>query len=68
MFEVVVKPRKHVGLNNLSRIELGEVGDSLDDDLLNAQIFYIKVVPYQFNKITTFLVTCREPKLQNYES
>jgi hypothetical protein len=38
-FEVVVKPNKHnVGPDHLSRIESGEVGGSLDDELLDTTL------------------------------
>jgi len=45
-FEAIVKPDKNnVGPDHLLRIESGEVGGSLDDDFLNAQLFKVEVVP-----------------------
>jgi hypothetical protein len=39
-FKVIVKPRRcNVGLNHLSRLELGESGGAVDDQLPNAEVF-----------------------------
>ena len=41
----MVKPRKNnVGSDHLSIIDLGEAGGSLDDGLLDAQLFRIELV------------------------
>jgi hypothetical protein len=57
-FEVVVKPDKHnVGPDHLSRIESGEVGGSLDDELPDAQLFRVEAVPDQLVEIVAYLTT-----------
>jgi hypothetical protein len=48
-FEVVVKPGKHnVGSDHLSHIEMGEVANSLNNELPNAQLFCM-LKPSQIN-------------------
>jgi hypothetical protein len=54
-FEVVVKPGKHnVGPNHLSRIESGEAGHSLDDELPDAQLFRVEAVPINLSRLQNF--------------
>jgi hypothetical protein len=54
---VVVKPGKHNGgLDYLLRIESGEVGGSLDDEILDAQIFKVEAVSGQLVEITTYII------------
>ena len=43
-FEVIIKPGKlNIGPNHLSRIEIGEEPMSLEDNLLDVQLFSIKM-------------------------
>jgi hypothetical protein len=57
-FEVVIKLGKHnVVPNHLSRIDFGEVGGNLDDEVLDAQLFKFKSVPDQLVEIIGFLTT-----------
>ena len=59
-FDVVVKPGKsNVGPNHLSRIQKGETGGNLDDDLPNAHVFRIKKFLDQFTNIVLFLAIGR---------
>lgn len=48
-----------MGPDHLSRLESGETGGSLDDDLLDVKLFRIKVVPEKFKKIEAFLIMGR---------
>ena len=53
----MVKPRKNnVGSDHLFITDLGEAVGSLDDDLFDAQLFFIELVLDHFNDIITFLV------------
>jgi hypothetical protein len=62
-FEVVVKPRKHnVGTYYISHIEMGEVANNLDDEILDAQLFHVKFVPYQLVEIAEFLISRQAPR------
>jgi len=48
-FEVIVKPGKlNAGPDHLSRLESGEEGGKLDENLLDAQLFSIRMVDEQF--------------------
>jgi hypothetical protein len=61
-FEVVVKSGKYnVGPDHLSWIETGEAAKSLDDELPDAQLFWVEVVPDQLAKIVEFLMTGQAP-------
>jgi hypothetical protein len=61
-FEVVVKLGKYnVGLYHLSRIETGEVAKSLGEELPDAQLFRVEVVPNQLAEIMEFLMTSQDP-------
>ena len=47
-FEVIVRPGKlNVGPNHLSRIDTGKEPTGVDDDLLDAHLFRIEVVPVE---------------------
>ena len=51
-FEVVVWPGKlNVGPDHLSRIDTGEEPTGVDDDLSDAHLFRIKVVPVEHEEI-----------------
>lgn len=55
-----MKPiRLNVGLDHLSQLELGESGRTLDDKLLDIDLFQIEVVPDYLEDIVTFLVTSK---------
>jgi hypothetical protein len=57
-FEVIVKLGKHnFGLDHMSHIETGEVSMSLNDELLDVQLFHIEVVPDKLVEIEKFLIT-----------
>ena len=62
-FEIIVKPgRLNVGPDHLFRIELGEELSSLEDCLLDAQLFSIQIVDDHFQDIIQFLTTKTTPK------
>ena len=47
-FEVIVRPGKeNVGLDHLSRIDIGEESSRIEDDLPDAHLFKIEVVPFE---------------------
>lgn len=46
-----------MGSNHLLRIESGEAGGNLDDELPNAQLFRVEIVPDQLAKIVAHLTT-----------
>lgn len=46
-----------MGPNHLSRLEYGEVGRSLDDQLLDDDLFWIKFVLDYLEEIALFLAT-----------
>jgi hypothetical protein len=57
-FEVVVKPGKlNVGPDHLSQLESGETGGVVDDQLPDADLFKIEVVPDYLSDISLFLST-----------
>jgi len=57
-FEVIVKPGKmNACPDHLSRLESGEEGGNLDDRLLDAQLFSIRMVDDQFWDVIQFLNT-----------
>jgi len=57
-FEVIIKPEKlNEGPDHLSKLELGEEGGNLDDNLLDAQLFSIKMVDDDFWDVIQFLST-----------
>lgn len=61
-FEVIVNPGKqNVGPNHLSRIHSSEVLGSINDNLPDAQLFWIEAVQDQFTDIATFLITGSVP-------
>jgi len=43
----------NIGPDHLSRIDSGEAGHNLDDEVLDAQIFRVGAVPDQLVKIET---------------
>jgi hypothetical protein len=57
-FEVIVKPGKlNVGPDHLSRLETGECGGPIDDQLPNAYLFHIEVIPDYLSDVSLFLTT-----------
>jgi hypothetical protein len=57
-FEVIVKPgRCNVGPNHLSRLESGESGRAVDDQLLDAYLFRVEAIPEYLEDIVVFLST-----------
>ena len=63
-FEIIVKPdRLNAGLGHLSRREIGEELNSLDNFLPDAQLFVVKMVDGYFEYIIHFLSTGRETKI-----
>ena len=57
-FEVIVKPgRLNVGPDHLSRLEKGENGGSLDDQLSNANLFRVEAIPDYLEQIAVYLAT-----------
>ena len=55
-FEVVVRPGElNVGPDHLSRIDTGEELTGVEDDLSDAHLFQIKVVPAELEEIAQFL-------------
>ena len=62
-FEIIVKPgRLNAGPDHLSRLESGEEPISLEECLLNAQLFSIQIVDDQFQDIIQFLTTWEAPE------
>ena len=62
-FEVIVKPgRLNLGPDHLSRIESGEEPNSLEDNLLDAQVFAITMFDDQYKDIIHFLSTGYAPE------
>lgn len=61
-FEVVVKlGRLNAGLDHLSMLETGEEPTNVEDNLLDAQLFAIKIVDDNFADIIQFLTTGMTP-------
>ena len=57
-FEVVVKPRRlNAGPDHLSRIETEEEPTSLEEGLLDAQLFIVCIADGHFEDIINFLTT-----------
>lgn len=57
-FEFIVKPSKlNASPNHLSRLEFGEEGGNLDDSLLDAQVFSIRLVYDYFWDVIQFFNT-----------
>ena len=51
-FEIIVKPRwLNVGLDHLSRIEIGEEPTNIDDGLADARLFWVEIVDDHFYPI-----------------
>ena len=61
-FEIIVKlGRLNVGPDHLSRLESGEEPNSLEDHLLDAQLFAIQIVDDYFEDIIEFLTMGTTP-------
>jgi len=61
-FEIIVKlGRQNIGLDHLSRLETGEEPTNIEDNLLDAQLFAIRVVDDHFVDIIQFLTTGMGP-------
>ena len=61
-FEVIVRPEKlNVGLDHLSRIYTGEEQRRVEDNLPDAHLFWIKVVPVEVEEIAQFLENGQAP-------
>lgn len=57
-FEVIVKPRRlNAGPDHLSKLESGEEPISLEECLLDAQLFSIQIADDQFQDIIHFMAT-----------
>ena len=57
-FEIIVKPsRLNVGLNHLSRIEIGEEPTNIEDGFPDGQLFRVNVVDDYYDQIIQFLAT-----------
>ena len=62
-FKIIVRPRKnHVSADHLSRIKTGEPADTVNDDLPDAQLFQIAVLPKCYMSIGEYLSTGQPPK------
>lgn len=62
-FEAIVKPdRLNVGPDHLSQLESRESGESMDDQLLDIDLFQIEAVPDYLEDTATFLATGKCPK------
>jgi len=62
-FEVIVKSgRLNEGPDHLSRIEIGEEPNSLEEGLPDAQIFAVHVADNHFSNIIQFLTMGTAPK------
>jgi hypothetical protein len=46
-----------VGLEHFSRLESGETGEVVDDQILDVDIFHIEAIPYYLSDIALFLTT-----------
>ena len=65
-FEVVVRPGKLNGSpDHLSRIDTGEEPTRVEDDLPDAHLFRIEVVPTELEEITQFLENGKAPEGTN---
>jgi hypothetical protein len=54
----VVKIGKYnVRLDHLSRLKTREASRSLDDELIDVQLFHVESIPYQLAEITKFLMS-----------
>jgi hypothetical protein len=63
-FEVIVKPgRCNVGPNNLSKLESGKSDREVDDQLLNANLFWIEAIPEYLEDIVVFFSIGTCPKM-----
>lgn len=61
-FEVIIKPRcLNLGPDHLSRIESSEEPTSLEDELLDAQLYAVHVTDGHFEDIIHFLTTGTAP-------
>ena len=61
-FEVIVKlGRLNVGPDHMSRLENGENGRSLDDQLPDADLFRVEAIPEYLDQIVTYLTTGQCP-------
>ena len=55
-FEVIIRPGKtNVGLDHLSRIELGEDPTGIEDDLPDAHLFRVEAIPSELVEIGQYL-------------
>ena len=62
-FEFIVRPGKlNVGPNHLSRIETGEEPTGVEDNLPNAHLFRIEVVPIDLEEIAQILEDGQAPE------
>eukprot|EP00253_Pinus_taeda_P017205 PITA_17205 len=62
-FEVIVKPgRLNIGPDHLSWIETGEESTNLEEGLLDAQLFAVRVADNHFVDIIHFITTGMAPK------
>ena len=62
-FEFIVwLGRLNVGLDHLSRIDMGEEPTGVEDDLPDAHLFRIEAIPTEIEEIAQFLENCQEPK------
>ena len=60
---MIVKLRRlNVGPDHLSRLENGENGGSLDDQLPDADIFRVEAIPEYLDHIATYLTRGKCPK------
>jgi hypothetical protein len=58
-FDIIVKPGKlNVRPDHLSRLELGESGGLIDDQLLHAYMFRIEAILHYLSDIALFLTIC----------
>jgi hypothetical protein len=62
-FEFIIKSRRcNVGPDHLSKLERGESGGVVDDQLPNADLFRIEAIPEYLEDIAVFLSTGSCPK------
>jgi hypothetical protein len=62
-FEVIIKPgRCNVGHDHLSRIEPGESGGAIDDQVRDVDLFNIEAIPEYLEDIAIFLSTWACPE------
>ena len=62
-FEVIIKLRRlNVGPNHLSRIETSEEPTNLEERLLDAQLYAVRVADDHFEDIIYFLTTGTVPQ------